>query len=147
MVLPVVMYECENWTIKKTECRRINAFELWCWRRLLRVPWKARRSHQSILKEIVPDYSLERLMLKLNLQYFSHLMWRTNSLNKTLILGKIEGKEEGGRRWDSQIAAPTQWPWIWANSGTVKDRGAWHTAGHEVTERRTWLRDWTRNYH
>ena len=94
MVFPVVMYGCENWAIKKTECQRIDAFELWCWRRLLRVPWTARRSNQSILKEISPEYSLEGLMLKLKLQYFGHLMRRTDSLKKTLMLGKIEG----GRR-------------------------------------------------
>ena len=93
MVFPVVMYECENWTIKKAEHRRIDAFELWCWRRLLRVPWTARRSNQSILKEISPEYSLEGLMLKLKLQYFSHLMQRTDSLEMTLMLGKIEGKK------------------------------------------------------
>ena len=92
MVFPVVMYGCENWTIKKAECQRIDAFELWCWRRLLRVPWIARRSNQSILKEISPDYSLEGLMLKLKLQYFGHQMQRTDSFEKTLMLGKIEGE-------------------------------------------------------
>ena len=91
MVFPVVMYGCESWTIKKPECQRIDAFELWCWRRLLRVPWTARRSNQSILKEINPEYSLEGLMLKLKLQYFGHLMRRTDSLEKTLMLGKTEG--------------------------------------------------------
>ena len=102
MVFPVVMYGCESWTIKKAECRRIDAFELWCWRRLLRVPWTARRSNQSILKEISPEYSLEGLMLKLKLQYFGHLMQRTNSSEKTLMLGKIEGERRSGRqrmRW------------------------------------------------
>ena len=94
-VFPVVMYGCERWTIKKAECRRIDAFNLWCWRRLLRVPWIARRSDQSMLKEISPEYSLEGLMLKLKLQYFGHLMQRTNSLEKTLMLGKIEGKRMG----------------------------------------------------
>ena len=99
MVFPVVMYGCESWTIKKVECRRIDAFELWCWIRLLRVPWPARRSNQSILKEISPEYSLEGLMLKLKLQYFGHLMRRTDSLEKTLILGKIEGRRKrGGQR-------------------------------------------------
>ena len=97
MVLPVVMYRCDSWTIKKAQCRRINAFELWCWRRLLRVPWTARRSNQSILKEISPEYSLEGLILKLKLQYFSHLMRRTDSLEKTLMLGKIEGRRRKGR--------------------------------------------------
>ena len=102
MVLPVVMYRCESWTIKKAECQRIDAFELWCWRRLLRVPWTARRSNQSFLKEIGPEYSLEGLMLKLKLQYFGHLMWRTDSLEKTLMLGKTEGRRRRGwqrMRW------------------------------------------------
>ena len=102
MVFPVVMYGCENWTIKKAECQRIDAFALWYWRRLLRVPWTARRSNQLILKEISPEYSLERLMLKLKLQYFGHLMQRTDSLGKTLMLGKFEGRKrrEGQRmRW------------------------------------------------
>ena len=96
MVFPVVMYGCESWTIKKAECRRIDAFELWCWRRLLRVPWAARRSNQSILKEINSEYSSEGLMLKLKLQYFGHLMGRTDSLEKTLMLGKIEGRRRRG---------------------------------------------------
>ena len=102
MVFPVVMYQCESWTIKKAECQRIDAFELWCWRRLLRVPWTARRSNQSILKEISPEYSLEGLMLKLKLQCFGHLMRRTDSLEKTLMLGKIEGRRRMGcqrMRW------------------------------------------------
>ena len=101
MVFPVVMYGCESWTIKKAECQRIDAFELWCWRRLLKVPWTARRYNQSILKEISPEYSLEGLMLTLKLQYFGHLMWRTDSLEKTLMLGKIEGeKRKGHRGWN-----------------------------------------------
>ena len=102
MVFPVVIYGCESWTIKKAECRRIDAFELWCWRRLLRVPWTARRSNQSILKEISPDYSLEGLMLKLKLQYFGHLMWRADLFEKTLMLAKIEGRKRRGwqrMRW------------------------------------------------
>ena len=108
MVFPVVMYGCESWTIKKAECRRIDAFELGCWRRLLRVPWTARRSNQSILKEISPEYSLERLVLKLKLQYFGHLIWRTDSLEKTLMLGKIQGRrrrrrERQRRRWWDDI--------------------------------------------
>ena len=106
MVFPVVMYGCESWTLKKAESRRIDAFELWCWRRLLRVPWTARRSNQSILKEISPESSLEGLMLKLNLQSFGHLMRRTNSLEKTLILGKIEGRrrtEDEMARWHHQL--------------------------------------------
>ena len=97
MVFLVVMYECENWTIKKVECQRIDAFELWCWRRLLRIPWTARRSNKAILKEINPEYSLEELMLKLKLQYFGHLI-RTDSLEKTLILGKTEGRRRRGRQ-------------------------------------------------
>ena len=96
MIFPVVMYGCESWTVKKAECRRIDAFELWCWRRLLRVPWTARRSNQSILKEINPEYSLEGLMLKLKLQYFGHLMQRADSFEKTLMLGKIEGRRRRG---------------------------------------------------
>ena len=110
MVFPVVMYGCENWTIKKAECQRIDAFELWYWRRLLRVPWTARRSNQSILKEINPKYSLEGLMLKFQLQHFGHLMWRANSLEKTLMLGKIEGRRRGVyRRQDGWMASLTQW--------------------------------------
>ena len=97
MVFPVVMYGCENWTIKKAECRRIDAFELWCWRRLLRIPWTARRSNQSILKEIIPEYSLEGLVLKLKVQYFGHLMWRTDSFEKTMMLVRIEGGRRRGR--------------------------------------------------
>jgi len=103
MVFLVVMYGCESWTIKKAECRRIDAFVLWCWRRLLRVPWTARRSNQSILKEISPEYSLKGLMLKLKLQYFGHLMRRSDSLEKTLILGKIEGGEEKGMTEDEMV--------------------------------------------
>ena len=110
------MYGCENWTIMKAECRRIDAFELCCWRRLLRVPWPARRSNQSILKEISPEYSLKGLMLKLKLQYFSHLMWRANSLEKTLMLGKIEGRRRGRQMMRWLDASPTQWTWVWANS-------------------------------
>ena len=97
MIFPVVMYGCESWTIKKAECQRIDAFELWCWRRLLRVPWTERRSNQSILKAISPEYSLEGLMLKLKLQFFGHLMWRTGSLEKTLMLGRIEGRRRRGQ--------------------------------------------------
>ena len=102
MCFPIVMYGCESWTIKKAECQRIDAFELWCWRRLLRIPWTARRSNQLVLKEINPEYSLEGLMLNLKLQYFGHLMWRTDSLEKTLMLGKIEDRRRRGRqrmRW------------------------------------------------
>ena len=118
MVFPVVMYGCESWTIKKAEHQRIDAFELWHWRSLLRVPWTARRSNQSILKEISRGCSLEGLILKLKLQYFGHLMWRTDSKEKTLILGKIEaGGERDNRGWDGLTASPTQWTWIWVNSG------------------------------
>ena len=110
MVFPVVMYGCESWTIKKAEHQRTDAFELWCWRRLLRVPWTARRSNQSILKEISPECSLEGLMLKLKLQYFGHLMQRTDSLEKTLMLGKIEGgRRRGWQRMRGWMASPTQW--------------------------------------
>jgi len=115
MVFPVVMYGCESWTIKKAECRRIGAFELWCWRRLLRVTWTARRSNQSVLKDINTEYSLEGLMLKRKLQYSGHLLWRTNSLEKTLIRGKIEGDH---RQWDGWMASLTQWTWIWASFGS-----------------------------
>ena len=119
MVFPIVIYGCESWTIKKAERQRIDAFELWCWRRLLRVPWTARISNQSILKEVNPEYSLEGLMLKLKLQYFGHLMRRTDSLEKTLMLGKIEGGREGDDRvWDDWMASPTWWPWVWASSGS-----------------------------
>ena len=118
MVFPVVMYGCESWTIKKAEHQRIDAFEPWCWRRLLRVPWTARRSNQSILKEISPGCSLEGLMLKLKLQYFVHLMGRMDSFEKTLMLGKIEGRRKGDDRgWDGWMASLTQWTWVWVNSG------------------------------
>ena len=117
MVFPVVMYGCESWTIKKAECRRIDAFELWCWRRLLRVPRTARKSNQSILKEISPEFSLEELMLKLKLQYIGHLMQRADSLEKTLMLGKTEGRRRGGwQRTRCWIASLAQWTWVWANS-------------------------------
>ena len=119
MVFPVVMYGCESWTIKKAECQRIDAFELWCWRRLLKVPWTARRYNQSILKEISPEYSLEGLMLTLKLQYFGHLMWRTNSLEKTLMLGKIERqRRKGHREWNGWMSSLTLWTWVWASSGS-----------------------------
>ena len=117
------MYGCERWTVKKAERRRIDAFELWCWRRLLRVPWTARRSNQSILKEISPGCSLEGLMMKLKLQYFGHLMQRTDSFEKFLMLGKIEGRGEGDERgWDSWMASLTWWTWAWVNS-----RSWWRT--------------------
>ena len=109
MVFPVVMYGCESWTIKKAEGQRIDALEMWCWRRLLRVPWTARRSNQSILKEISPEYSLEGLMLKLKLQYFGHLIQRTDSSEKSLMLGKIEGRRRDNRGWYGWMASLTQW--------------------------------------
>ena len=119
MVFPVVMYGCESWTIKKAEHQRIDVFELWCWRRLLRVTWTVRRSNQSILKEISPGCSLEGLMLKLKLQYCGHLMQRTDSFEKTLMLGKIEGGREGDDRgWDGWMASPTRWTWVWVSSGS-----------------------------
>ena len=119
MVFPVVMYGCESWTVKKAERQRIDDFELWCWRRLLRVPWTARRSNQSILKEISPWCSLERMMLKPKLQYSGHLMWRVDSLEKSLMLGGIGGRRRRGwQRMDCWMASPTLWTWVWVNSGS-----------------------------
>ena len=116
MVFPVVMYGCESWTVKKAECRRIDAFELWCWRRLLRVPGTARRSNRSILKEISPGISLEGLMLKVKLQYFGHLMWRVDSLERTCWEGLGAGGEEDDRGWHGWMASLTRWTWVWVNS-------------------------------
>ena len=115
MVFPIVMYGWENWTIKKAECRRIDAFELWCWRRLLSVPGMARRLNQSVLKEINPEYSLEVLMLKF--QYFGHLMWRADSLEKSLMLGQTECRKGDSGGWDGWMASLTWWTWVWASSG------------------------------
>ena len=146
MVFPLVMYGCESWTVKKAECRRIDAFELWCWRRVLRVPWTASRSNQSILKEISPGCSLEGLMLKLKLQYFGNLMQRVDSLEKTLMLGGIRAGGEGDdRRWDGWMASLTQWTWVWVNTGSGDGQGGLvccNSCGWKELDTTEWL-NWT----
>ena len=145
-VFPVVMYGCDSWSIKKAK-HRIDAFELWCWRRLLRVPWTARRSHQSILEEISPGCSLEGLMLKLKLQYFGHLMWRPDSFEKTLMLGKTEGRGRRGCqriRWLDGITDSIDMGLGWLQE-LVMDREAWHGAIHEVAKSQTRLSNWTKS--
>ena len=144
MVFSVVMYRCESWTVMKAEYRRIDAFELWCWRRLLRVPWTASRSNQSILKEIGPGCSLEGMMLTLKLQYFGHFMRRVDSLEKTLMLGGIGAGGEGDDRgWDGWMASLTRWTWIWVNSGSWWWTGRPGVLIPGVAKSQTRLSDWT----
>ena len=145
MVFPVVMYGYESWTIKKVDCQRFDAFELWCWRKLLRVSWTERRSNQSILKEINFEYLLEGLMLKLKFQYFGHLMWRADSWEKTLMLGKIEGRRSRGRqrtKWFHGIADTTDMS-LSNLQEMVKDREIWHETAHGVSKSGPWLSNWT----
>ena len=146
IVTAIVMYSCESWTIKKTECQRIDAFELWCWRRLLTVPWTTRRSNQSILKEINPEYSLEGLMLRLKFWYFGCLMRRVDSLEKTLIQGKIKGRRRrDDREQDGWMASPAQWTWVWARSrrqwaiGKPDCCSPWGLKKSDMTERLNWM--------
>ena len=154
MFFPVVMHGCKSLTIKKAECGRIDVSELWCWRRLLRVPWTSRTSNKSILKKLSPEYSLEELMLKLKLQYLGYLMWRTDSLEKTLMLGKFEGgRRRGWQGWDGWMASPTQWTWIWAYSRSWWWRGkpgllqsvGLQTVGRDWTTEMNWTEPLTKN--
>ena len=161
MVFPVVMYGCESWTVKKAEHRRIDAFELWCWRRLLRVPWTERRSNQSILNEISPEYSLEGLMLKLKLQYFGHLMWRTGHWKRPWCFERLKvGREGEDRGWDGWMASLTRWTWVWTSSwswrwtgkpGMLQSMGL-QRVGHSWVTELNWcdryliFKNWLDNY-
>ena len=144
MIFPVVMYGCESWTLNKAKCLRIDAFELWCWRRLLRVPWTARRSNQLILKEISPEYSLEELMLKLKLQYFGHLMWVMTHWKRPWCWERLKAVGEGDDRgWGGWMASLTRWTWVWVNSGSC-----WWTGSPDVLQSMgsqswTWMSNWT----